>query len=200
MNITTITNGMQVVNKLDTLSLAIEGIKEIGKIIFTMAKVLGVIKPEINMQELGDKALQAATEGITPEKYETYSAYVEALNDYILDPERTQKISEELKEMKGVELAICLLAEKFVETPIVNFIEAIIDNPKYFDDKKIEIISELINENKSFISDFLNYVSGREKDENKLNDICNKLVEVEKKVHPEISDKEAYKLVMEISR
>lgn len=200
MNITTITNGMQVVNKLDTLSLAIEGIKEIGKIIFTMAKVLGVIKSEMNMQELGDKALQAEAEGITPEKYETYSAYVEALNDYTLDPERSQKIPEELKEMKGVELAICLLVEKFVETPIVSFLEAIIDNPNYFDDKKIEVISEIINENKSFISDFLNYISGQEKDENKLNDIRNELVEVEKKVHPEISDKEAYKLVMEIRR
>ena len=197
MNITT---NIPIIPKLDTLSLAIEGLKEIGKIIFAMAKIIGVIKPEIDIQEMGDKALQAEADGITPEKYDTYSDYVAALDSYIVNPEKSQKISEELKEIKGIEIAVCLIVEKFADAPIVSFIESIIDNPEFFKDGKIEAFSEMINEDNSFITDFVGYVSGIEKNAEKLNRISEKLLAVEKSVHPEISDKEAYKQVMQLRR
>lgn len=197
MNITT---SMLVVGKLDTLSLAIEGLKEIGKIIFAMAKLVGVIKPDMDIQEMGDKALRAEADGITPEKYDTYSDFVVALDSYVVVPERSQKITEEMKEIKGVEIAVCLMVEWFADAPIISFIESIIDNPEYFKDGKIEVFSEMINENKDFIADFVRYVSGKEKNAEKLNSISEVLVAVEKKVHPELSEKDAYKQVMQLRR
>lgn len=197
MNIIT---SIPVVSKLDNLSLAIEGLKEIGKIIFTLAKIIGVIRPEIDIQEMGDKALQAEADGITPEKYDTYSDYIAALDSYVVDPERSQKISEELKEIKGVEIAVCLMVEKLADTPIVSFIESIFDNPDYFKDGKIEAFGEMINEDKNFIADFVGYVSGAEKNTEKIKSICETLVSVEKKVYPEISDKDAFKQIMQLRR
>lgn len=197
MNIIT---SIPVISKLDTISLAIEGLKEIGKIIFAMAKIVAVIKPEMDIQEIGDKAIQAEIDGITPEKFDTYSDYVAALDNYVVNPEKSQKISEELKEIKGVGIAICLMVEKFADTPIVSFIESILDNPKFFNDGKIEAFSEMINEDKNFIADFVGYVSGTEKDAEKINRISETLVAVEKRVHPETNDKEAYKQVMQLRR
>ena len=195
MNITT---SIPVISKIDTLSLAIEGLKEIGKIIFAMAKIIGVIRPEMDIQEMGDKALQAEADGITPEKYDTYSDYVAALDSYVVDPERTQKISEELKEIKGVEIVVCLMIEKFADTPVVSFIESIFDNPEYFKGGKIETFSEMINEDKNFIADFVGYISGTEKNAEKISSISETLATVEKKVYPEISDKDAYKQIMQL--
>lgn len=197
MNITT---SIPVINKLETLDLAIEGLKEIGKIIFAMAKIVGVIKPDMDIQEMGDKVLQAEIDGITPEKYDTYSDYVAALDSYVIDPEKSQRISEELKEINGVEIAVCLMVEKFADTSIVTFIEKIFDNPEYFEDGKIEAFSEMINENKYFIEDFVGYVSGTELNTERMNSISDTLVAVEKKVHPQISDKEAYKQIMQLRR
>ena len=197
MNITT---NIPNIPRLDTLGLALEGLKEIGKIIFTMAKIIGVIKTEIEVQELGDKALQAEADGITPEQFDTYADYVTALDNYITDPGMSQKISEELKEIKGVEIAVCLMVEKLVDTPVVSFIESIIENPEFFKEGIIEAISEIINEDKKFVADFVGYVSGTEKNAEKINKISDKLITIEKEVHPEISDKDAYKQVMQLRR
>ena len=197
MNIVT---SIPIIPKLDTLSLAIEGLKEIGKIIFTMAKIIGVLKPEMDMQEIGDKALQAEAAGITPEKYDTYSEYVAEIERFPVDQEKSQKISEELKEIKGVEIAVSLMVEKFAETPIVSFIESIINNPEFFSTGKIEAISEKINEDKDFITDFVGYISNTEKNAEKINSISEFLIGVEKNVHPEISDKDAYKQIMQLRR
>ena len=186
--------------KLDTLSLAIEGLKEIGKIIFAMAKIIGAIKSDIDIKDMGDKALQAEADGITPEKYDTYSDYVAALDGYFVDTEKSTKISDELKENKGVEIAVRLMIEKFADLPIVDFIKSIVDNPEYFKDGRIEAFGEMINENKDFIADFVGYVSGTEKNAEKLNSISETLVAVEKKVHPEASEKDAYKQVMQLRR
>lgn len=197
MNITT---NISIIDKLDTISLAIEGLKEIGKIIFTMAKIIGVIKPDMDIQEIGDKAIQAEKDGISPDKYDNYSDYVSALENYDVNPEESQKISEELKEMKGVEIAIGLIVEKLADTQIVQFLESVFENPTYFENGKIEEFSEIINEDKGFITDYIEYVSGCEKDTEKINCVIEKLVAVEKKVNPEISEKEAYKNVTQLRR
>ena len=186
--------------KIDTISLAIEGLKEIGKIIFAMAKIIGVIKPDMDILKMGDKALQAEADGITPEKYDTYSDYVSALDSYVVDTEKSMKISEELKENKGAEIAVRLMIEKFADIPIVGFIESITNNLEYFKDGRIEAFSEMINENKDFIADFVGYVSGTEKNTEKLNIISENLVAIEKKAHPETSEKDAYKQVMQLRR
>ena len=154
-----------------------------------MAKIVGVIKPDMDIQGMGDKALQVEADGITPEKYDTYSDYIATLDSYVVKLEKSQTISEEMKEIKGVEIADCLMVERFADAPIISFIESIIDNPEYFKDGKMDAFSELINENKNFIADFVGYVFGTEKNKEKLNSISEALVAVEKKVQPEISEK-----------
>lgn len=187
-------------DKLDMLKLALQGLKEVGKLIFAMAKVLGLMKPDIDIQEMGDKALQAQADGITPEAFDSYSDYVAALENYEVDPERSKNISEELKEIKGIEIAIGLIVEKLADTPIVSFIECVLAAPEFFGDGKMELFSQMIREDKSFVSDFVGYITGAEKNEEKVKEVTDVLVEVEKKVYPELSEKEAYKHIVELRK
>ena len=189
-----------VIDKLDTLKLALDGIKEIGKIIFTMAKVLGVLKQDMDMQDIGNKAIQAEAVGITSDKFDTYEAYLVEVEKFEVDPEKTANISPELTEIKGVEIAVCLMVEKLMDLPIVTIVESIISDPLYFEGGKIEKICELINKNGQFASDFVSYISGEERDIEKLERITNILVDVEKDFNPSISDKDAYKKVMDLRR
>lgn len=187
-----------IMNKLDTLKLALDGLKEIGKIVFTMAKVLGVIKPDMDMQDIGKKAIQAEAAGITPDKFDTYDAYLNEVEKFEVDPVKTDSISPELKELKGVEIAVCLMVEKFMDLPIVSIVESIIANPLYFENGKIEKICELINDNAQFANDFVSYISGEEKDSDKLKTTTDILVDIEKELDPRISDKDAYRRVVEL--
>jgi len=197
MNVNT---SMSIVGILDGLSLTIEGLREIGKIIFAMAKIIGVIKPEVNIEEIGDKAIQAEMDGIVPEKYDNYSDYLSEIEKYVVDPERSQKISQDSKELKGIEIAISLIVEKFVNMPVLDFIKEICANPENFDNGIIEAYSEIINQDPSFISDYVRYVNGTEKNAEIIKRISGTLVNVEKNVHPEISEKDAYKYVMQLRK
>ena len=188
------------VEGINSLDLAIQGIKEVGKLIFDMAKILGLIKPDMDMHELGDKVVQAESEGITPEKFDSYAAYVEAVEQYEVDPKKTTKIPDEIKEMRGVEVAICLMVEKLADTPIVGFLEYVLANPDYFEDGKMELFSEKIKTDTVFISDFVNYVFDNERNTEKLKTIVDYLVGVEKKIYPDLSEKEAYKKVLNLRK
>ena len=197
------TTGIPIINtmeRLGSLGLAIQGLKEIGKLIFSMAKVLGVLKKDIDMHDLGDKVVQAEAAGITPEKYESYAAYVEDLEKFEVDPEKSLIIPDEIKEIRGVEVAVCLMVEKFVEAPIVDFIQCVLEDPEYFENGKLEVLSEKIQADENFISKFIDYISGTEKNNGEICKIVEELIEVEKTIYPNLSDKEAYKNVMNLRK
>ena len=72
-----------VTNVLVSVSLVLRDLKTIGNILVTLGKALGLIKPDIKVSELGDKALQS---GYNPEDYDSYLEYVNAVENYNLDP------------------------------------------------------------------------------------------------------------------
>ncbi|MDY6294970.1 MAG: hypothetical protein SPL45_01550, partial [Schwartzia succinivorans] len=73
-----------------------------AQIIMGILKGLGLIKPEEDVEDLGDKALQAEEEGITPEKYDSYEEYLKAVEEFEIDPEKSKEIDEGKKLEKGV--------------------------------------------------------------------------------------------------
>lgn len=66
-------------------------------------QALGIIGPDENAKELGDKAIQAEEEGITPENYDSYEEYMDAVRKFELDPEKSEQIEDEdkLKKRNG---------------------------------------------------------------------------------------------------
>ena len=64
---------------LAVVGLAVQGLKIVGNAIVSIAKALGIIKPERTVEEIGDRALQAEEKGITPDKYESYEAWIKEI-------------------------------------------------------------------------------------------------------------------------
>lgn len=183
-----------VVNALAVVGLAVQGLKTIGNVLMSLGKALGLIKPEIKVEDLGDKALQS---GYDPEDYGSYAEYVKAVEDYDLDPEKSKLTTEEEKIKKGMELAAGVTIEKYNEFPIQEFCVEAGQNPEYFTEAKMGEIAKLIEEDGQYISGILSYVDGSEKNELKIQGMIDTLVGVEKSVNPSISDKDALKNVLQ---
>lgn len=186
---TTVTKALAVVG------LAVQGLKSLGNVFMSLGKALGLIKPEMKVEDLGDKAIQS---GYNPEDYDSYAEYVKAVEDYDLDPEKSQLTTEEEKITKGMELATGVTIEKYQEFPIEDFCIAVGNNQKYFTSEKMGEIAKLIQSDGQYIPNLLNYMNGTEKDSAKIQNAVETLVGVEKSVNPAISDKDAYKQVMQL--
>ena len=186
-----------VTNVLVSVSLVLRDLKTIGNILVTLGKALGLIKPDIKVSELGDKALQS---GYNPEDYDSYLEYVNAVENYNLDPEKSNLTTEEDKLKKAMELAVGVTIEKYDNLPVQEFCIAVGENIKYFTETKIKEIGKLIQLDESNISRILNYINGTERDSKQIQRVVDTLMEVEKISNPEISEKEAYKDIIQLTK
>lgn len=73
------------------IAKGIEIIQVIGKVAQTIAHLLQIFQPDDQIDEMGERALQAVKKGITPDQYDTHSDYVNAVRQFEVDP----KISHE---------------------------------------------------------------------------------------------------------
>ena len=104
---------VSVTKALAVVGLAVEGLKVIGNAIASIAKELGIIKPDRDIEEFGDRALQAEEKGITPDKYSSFEEWVKDIekDDWGYDPERNKDMPPEKKILKGVEVASAVVLE-----------------------------------------------------------------------------------------
>lgn len=173
-----------VVNSLAVVGMAVEGLKVIGGALLNLAKSLGLIKPQMQVDELGDRAIQS---NYDPEDYNTYDDYVKAVEQFELDPEKSKTISEEEKIKKGTELAAGLMIEKYNDCPMEKFCVEIGNRPDFFSEGIIKGVGNLIASDKNMISDITGFLDGTLKDDDKLDDISGKLADLYMAENPEIS-------------
>ena len=182
---------------LAVAKLAIDAVKMIANAFISLAKSLGLIKEETKAEDLGDKALQSEYDPNDFSSYEEYVKAVEAFDD--LEPEKSKEFSEKEKLEKGIELVAGVTAEKYHnEFPVEKFLIEVGKNRDFFTDVKMEEIGKLIKADGQNVSDILKYLDGTEKDDLKLKEVEGKLIEIEKKVNPNISNMEAWKNVKEL--
>ncbi len=85
----------------------------LGKVASAIFQGLGIFKPDEKPPELGDRALQAAEQGITVEKFDNFADYMTELRKFPLDPEKSKKYSESEKMVAGVGVGTMGTEEKF---------------------------------------------------------------------------------------
>jgi len=158
---------------------------QIANIIIGIVKGLGIVEPEENATDLGDKALQAEEAGITPEKYDSYEEYLKAVEKFEINPERSTELKEEEKLQKGAEVMTAALIERFGD-PIIALFEIIAKNPTYFE-QRMPFFTEMQRNDATTFADITRYMSGKETDINKADSTLEKIFEVEKKVEPDTS-------------
>lgn len=184
-----------VMKGLAVAGLALQGLKSLAAPLLELGKELGLIEPETDVEDLGDKAIQS---DLNPDDFDCYEEYLKAVEDYKLDPEKSKLSTEEKKIQKGIELTVGVMIDKYQEFPMGEFINMIGHNQSFFTESKMGELAIVIKTDGQSISDILHYVDGTEKNSTKIQGTVDTLLEIEKNTNPGLSDKEAFKNVMEL--
>lgn len=190
-----ISAAFSVVKTLSIVDLSISALKVVAGAIFNLCKALGIIEDDTKMDELGDKALQSE---YNPEDYDCYEEYVKAVEKFELDPEKSKEITAEQKMAKGVELVSGLAIEKYRDYPMKDLLVLTGQKADFFDGDRGLEVGKLIKEDNSMINSLVKYFNGSEKDEVKIDKMFDSLIEIEKKIDPDISENEAFKNVLSL--
>lgn len=188
---------VSVTKALAVVGLAVEGLKVIGNAIASIAKELGIIKPDRDIEEFGDRALQAEEKGITPDKYSSFEEWVKDIekDDWGYDPERNKDMPPEKKILKGVEVASAVVLEKFPNLPIQDFLNVAGKNPDFFTVERMDEIGKLANSDSDAFENVVNYVTGAAKDHTTVGAASDILMDIEKIIDPGLNDNDAYNRV-----
>ncbi len=185
-----------------TIGLTLQGLKILCGAIVSIGKSLGLIKTE-KPEDLGDKALQAEEEGIVPENYDTYQQYVDAVEEFEIDPEKSAHYTEEAKLTKATELSCGVLSEKTGEAPEVysDFFKTAGEFSDYFAPDKNDPgrISEIIKSGSDTMKLTTGYFSGKETDPDNMEKAVNAMAAIDHKLYPDRSDTEIRSEILKAS-
>ena len=83
-------------------------LKSIEVIITTLAEMLGF--GPTNIEQLGAKAEHS---GLSPDDFENYDDYIEALDQFQIEPEEVEKIPQEVRLARGISLLLQQIESRF---------------------------------------------------------------------------------------
>lgn len=89
----------------------------LGEFANNFLQAVGILKPDEDVKQLGERALQAAQEGITPEKFDDFDDYVEALRNFEIDPDKAKTRNDVERLVVGLGVGSLGLEKKFDAAP-----------------------------------------------------------------------------------
>ena len=102
----------------------------------------GILKPNEKIDEMGDRALQAAENGLTIDDFEDFDSYMEALRNFEPDPVKSENYSLAEKIVSGLGVGTVGMEEKFDSEP--GSLDSVwllpLANPEYFNTDKLQNI------------------------------------------------------------
>ena len=180
--------------------LAISMIDIIGPAIMALCKALGLVKDEEKLDEMGDKAIQAEESGIKLENYSSFQEYMEAIDNFPLDPEKSKSISYEEKMRRGPTIASCGLQEKFPNAPVAELIRLVSEYPLLFTERKFTELGSLLKQDPKSLEGIVDFLNGKAKNDIIIDQAVNSLKMMSKSENPNISDKEIIKEIMHMRK
>ena len=137
--------------------------------------VVGLLKPEETVEDIGDKVLQGYEQDIKPADFSTYNEYITAIRNVKLDPEKSKEFNFGEKITAGTTVMAWGMEEKLGQGSSDLLVHIIADAPNiakgegYFTESRVQNILDKIKD----IADVAKYFS------NKLNPDDNNRVEQE---------------------
>ena len=124
---------------LPLLEKGLELLTNVGNIANTVSTVLGIFNGKDTVEDIGNRAIQAAAKDITPDQFEYHADYMNALRDFDLDPRKSKTITPIEKTVAGMAVAGRGLDEKFgtPEGIMGNLWFLAATNPDYFDTERL---------------------------------------------------------------
>lgn len=119
-------------------------VKSIAVFANTLLNILSIFHTNENVENMGDRALHAAEEGITTEKFDNFEDYIDALRNFKLNPDSSEKYSPSEKLIAGLGLAATAIADKFNTEPgtFKDLLLLHITNSEYFTPDRIKGLLE----------------------------------------------------------
>ena len=126
----------------------IEAVKPVAGFISQFANIflqaMNILKPEEKVEDLGERALQAADEGITSDGFENFSDYLDALRNFDLDEEASAQRNPVVKLVAGLGVGSAGLEQRFnAQQGSLGSIWVLpITNPAYFTPERMQHLVE----------------------------------------------------------
>lgn len=147
-------------------------------------KALGIDESK-EATEMGDRMLQAEEQGITPDNFETYDEYIKAIDNFELNPEKSQQFSEKEKLEKYSATHLTELTKNYGDGALTFLTEIALKQDKSFN------MSGKIKEYMDTFGKNIDNVNGYFKGELSLKDmekVETQIIDLEKKLTPEKSE------------
>lgn len=126
------------------LANVIQTIKPLADVISRFANTflqnLSILKPGETIEALGERALQAATQGVKLENSDNFADYIEKVRNVEIDPELDEKRSPAEKLLAGISIATVGVEDKFnAERGSLNGLWLLpLVNPQYFTPERMQ--------------------------------------------------------------
>jgi hypothetical protein len=134
-------------------------VKALANFANALLHVLAIFKPDETVEDMGERAMQAAEDGITPDKFESFDEYMAELRNFELDPEVAEKRSKVEKFTAGLGIATAGIEDKFnMATGSLNNLWLLpVTNSEYFTPDRVKSLLE----NGKLIGDVSAYLEKR---------------------------------------
>ncbi|MCI5576116.1 MAG: hypothetical protein MR366_00950 [Succinivibrio sp.] len=173
-------------------SLAINAVSSVCSFI---GKFLGVMKEKDNLEDLGERSLQAEESGIRPENYQKFEDYQKAIDNFEIDPKKKHRPEDCLNRgIDHVNLASKMKMPELNLEAVINYLGKV-DGEGFFNQKNLDSILNTCKTEPNFVNNILGVLNKTEKDQNVLSNTINKMVEIEKTNTPNITEKEALRKI-----
>lgn len=121
-------------------------------------------------------------------------------DDWGYDLEKSENLSQEEKVYMGIGTVAAYIVDKFEQLPIKEFLLLAALNPSLFTMDRMIAISDLIINGSKVFGTIVNYLSGSDKSRQTVELATDTLMEIEKRINPEMDDNEAYKTILSYSK
>lgn len=126
---------------LPVISPAIQVVSVVAEVVL---RALEIIKPNESLDQLGDKAIQAAAQGITADAFDSYDEYMEKIRNFEVKPEESAKIDDDAKRIAGLMVGTKAMDYKLnIPDGSAIALLALAAQDNFFDTKRTEAIARL---------------------------------------------------------
>lgn len=196
---------LSVVSKMVPALIKIVGValEKFSTALENFFKELGLIEPNDNVEEIGDKALQAEQDDLHPikiENFDSHEKYLAAVKEYEVDAEKSALISKDEKLHKAIEILLGTAIAQYGQ-PMSEFSQIVVNNPDFYSKTgRLAEFASLIRSDPKTFAEIVNYIENKNMSTEKNDAAFDKLVEMEKKVNPDATDAEVWTAVSDIKK
>ena len=166
-------------------------------------KELGLIEPNDNVEEIGDKALQAEQDDLHPikiEDFDSHEKYLAAIKEYEVDAEKSALIPKDDKLHKALEILLGAAIAQYGQ-PMSDFSQIVVSNPDFYSKAgRLDEFASLIRSDPKTFAEIINYMENKNMSTEKNDAAFDKLVEMERKVNPDAPDAEIWTAVSDMKK